>query len=260
MLADKATETPVSAPVEPENITYELFIGVLAVFSLFVMAEVILLPEDAPSRAIWRSLDTVLCLIFMFDFFRSLVRVPSKRAYLKWGWLDLLGSIPGLPILRLARVPRIIRASRAMQATGGREVRRQFLRHPAEGTFALSILLAILVITLTSLGVLHFERGAPNANLLNASDAFWWSFVTMTTVGYGDRFPVTHAGRLMAAVLMTVGVVTFGVLTSFLATSFRSRDEKREADDLAEIKADVAAMRDELATLKDMLRERDRPG
>jgi voltage-gated potassium channel len=194
----------------------------------------------------------------MFDFFRSLIRAPSKKAYLKWGSLDLLGSIPGLPILRLARVPRIIRAVRAMRATGGREVRRQFLLHPAEGTFALSILIAILVITLTSLGVLHFERGAPNANLLNASDAFWWSFVTMTTVGYGDRFPVTNSGRLMAAVLMTVGVAVFGVLTSYLATSFRSRHEKREADDLVEIKADIAAMRDELAALKDMLRERDR--
>ena len=257
MPEEKATETPVPARVERENITYELFIGALAIFSLFVMAEVILLPEDAPSRAIWRSLDTVLCLIFMFDFFRSLVRAPSKKTYLKWGWLDFVGSIPGVPILRLARVPRIIHAVRAMQATGGREVRRHFLRHPAEGTFALSILVAFLVITLTSLGVLYFEREAPNANLVNASDAFWWSFVTMTTVGYGDRFPVTHSGRIMAAVLMTVGVTLFGVLTSYLGTSFRARHEEQEDDSLAEIKADVAAMREELAALKDMLQERD---
>jgi voltage-gated potassium channel len=257
MPGEKATEIPVPALVERANITYELFIGVLAVFSLFVMAEAILLPGDAPSRPIWRSLDTMLCLIFMFDFFRSLVRAPSKKAYLKWGWLDFLGSIPGLPILRLARVPRIIRAARALRATGGREMRRQFLRRPAESTFALSILVAILVITLTSLVVLQFEREAPNANLLNATDAFWWSFVTVTTVGYGDRFPVTNSGRIMAALLMTVGVVLFGVLTSYLSTSFLSRGEKQGADDLAEIKADIAAMREELAALKDMLWERD---
>jgi voltage-gated potassium channel len=259
MPEERATETPVPAPIERENITYELFIGVLAVFSLFVMAEAILLPEDAPSRAIWRSLDNVLCLIFMFDFFRSLVRAPSKKAYLKWGWLDFLGSIPGLPILRLARMPRIIHAVRALRATSSREMRRQILRRPAESTFALSILIAIVVITLTSLIVLQFEREAPNANLLNATDAFWWSFVTMTTVGYGDRFPVTNAGRIMAAVLMTVGVALFGVVTSYLSTSFLSRGEQKEADDMAELKADIAAMREELADLKDMLRERDRP-
>jgi voltage-gated potassium channel len=72
----------------------------------------------------------------------------------------------------------------------------------------------------SSLGVLWAESGAADANIKNASDALWWCLVTITTIGYGDRYPVTNAGRVVGAWLMVVGVGLFGTFTAFVANAF----------------------------------------
>ena len=68
--------------------------------------------------------------------------------------------------------------------------------------------------------ILWAEGGNPNANIHSGSDAVWWAYVTVTTVGYGDRYPVTNEGRLIGIALLTIGVGLFGVLTGFLANTF----------------------------------------
>jgi voltage-gated potassium channel len=75
------------------------------------------------------------------------------------------------------------------------------------------------------------ERHSPDANILTASDAIWWVFVSITTVGYGDRFPVTDQGRLIGVVTLTVGVGLFGVVTGFLANLFLGQGRKTSADE-----------------------------
>jgi voltage-gated potassium channel len=82
------------------------------------------------------------------------------------------------------------------------------------------IFLTIVVLEFASIFILVTERHDPNANIKNASDALWWAYVTVTTVGYGDRYPVTNAGRIVGVLLLTIGVGLFGVLTGYLATAF----------------------------------------
>jgi voltage-gated potassium channel len=72
------------------------------------------------------------------------------------------------------------------------------------------------MITFSSIAILQFEN-APDSNILTAEDALWWSYTTITTVGYGDRFPVTTEGRLIGVALMTVGVGIFGTYTALIA-------------------------------------------
>ena len=76
--------------------------------------------------------------------------------------------------------------------------------------------------------VLGAERGAAGANILTADDAIWYVIVTMSTVGYGDHFPVTDAGRLIGSLIIVVGVGVFGTLTGFLANVFVSPSEGTE--------------------------------
>ena len=82
------------------------------------------------------------------------------------------------------------------------------------------LLLVVLVLEFASIGVLYAERDAQGSNIETASDALWWGYVTITTVGYGDAFPVTTKGRIVGVLLLTIGVGLFGTFTAFVANVF----------------------------------------
>jgi voltage-gated potassium channel Kch len=201
---------------EPSN--YELFILVLSVLSL-VNIVLLVLPLDPIVHNVVVIVDFVYTAIFLGDFFTRLVRAKSKGAYFKHdgGWLDLLGSLPGL---RIFRVFRIVRVGRGVRRTGLRGMWNSFVHQRAASALLTTILAGLIVLQYASMFVVAAEKHSPDANIKSASDAVWWAYVTMTTVGYGDRYPVTNAGRLVGVVLMTLGVGLFGVLTGFLATAF----------------------------------------
>jgi voltage-gated potassium channel len=96
--------------------------------------------------------------------------------------------------------------------------------------------------------VLITEGDEPNGNISSASDAIWWSLVSVTTVGYGDRFPVSSAGRLVAILIMTAGIALAGVITSYLSTVFVGQEDKNAGQ-----KEEIASLRSELAEMRSML-------
>jgi voltage-gated potassium channel len=118
-----------------------------------------------------------------------------------------------------------------------------------------------VVLTTATAAVLEFESEIPQGNIRSAGDAFWWAIVTLATVGYGDHYPVTLWGRVAAVALMTMGVGIFGVLASYLANLFLpTSPDDDEASDLAEIKAELAALNGRLDALQTMLGDEPSPG
>jgi voltage-gated potassium channel len=140
--------------------------------------------------------------------------------FMRWGWIDLISSIPAVSYLRAGRILRLIRLLRLIRAFRSTQ---QFLRHvfknKAQGALTSVAILAVLLIIFSSIAILQVEKD-PNSNIKSAEDAIWWSYVTITTVGYGDKFPVTTEGRIIAAILMTAGVGLFGTFTAFVASWF----------------------------------------
>jgi len=139
---------------------------------------------------------------------------------MKWGWIDLISSVPALSYLRAGRVLRLIRLLRLIRAFRSTQMFvKHVFRNKVKGAFTSVTLLAILLIIFSSIAILQVEKD-PNSNIKSAEDAIWWAYVTITTVGYGDKFPVTMEGRIIAAVLMTAGVGLFGTFTAYVSSWF----------------------------------------
>jgi voltage-gated potassium channel len=103
--------------------------------------------------------------------------------------------------------------------------------------------IALLLVVFASIAMLHVET-TPDANIKTPQDAVWWAMETITTVGYGDRFPVTTEGRVIAAVLMVCGVGLIGIFTGFIAYWFMRPSETRKDDLISAMSAEIAHLRD----------------
>ena len=218
--------------MEPQNKSspkhshaYNLFIIALTIFSLLIMV-LMLLPLDDDTLMLLQFYDAIICFIFLFDFFTNLRASSPKSDYFikQRGWLDLLGSIPGIlavskfsALLRLARLSRLARLTRLMRGHGKEALISDIVENRSRYTTFITIFLTIVVLASASVLVLQFESETADANITNGWDALWYSIVTITTVGYGDFYPVSLWGRVTAVFIMVAGVGLIGVMASLLS-------------------------------------------
>ena len=206
---------------------YNIFILVLTVLSLVVMV-LLLLPLDEATHESLLFYDNIICVIFLVDFAYNIIRLEAEaRQYFidRRGWLDLLGSIPtprGLPAHR-AVPPRPAqparRITRLLGGAEGKQLVDDVLKNRGQYALFITFLLAIIVLTISSvLDAPVREPLARTPTSQTGGDALWWGFVTITTVGYGDFYPVTILGRTTAVFVMFAGVGIIGALASILAS------------------------------------------
>ena len=224
---------------------YQLFMLVLCVLALAGVVVQHAFQHDPEIDAILDVADLAICLAFAVDFIVSLWTAPNRLRYLlSWGWLDLLSSIPTLDFARWGRVARIARITRLLRSLrAARVLSTVILSKRRQSTLLAATLLALVLITASSTAILHFEDSA-DANIKTADNALWWAFTTIATVGYGEYYPVTTEGRLIAAILMTGGIGLFGAFSAALAAWFLIPEN--EATD-----AEIAAMREEIGRVRE---------
>jgi voltage-gated potassium channel len=236
---------------KPSSPAYHLLMLVLCLFALGVLAIQTAVTLDPQIRLVLEYADYAVCMIFFADFVVSMWRAPSRLRYLAtWGWLDLLSSIPTVSVARWGRIGRVLRVFRVLRGLRATKlISTVILRKRAQNTFLAAALLALLLVVFCSVAILEFET-APESNIKTAADAVWWAFATITTVGYGDRFPVTPEGRFIAVVLMCAGVGLFGTLSGFFASWFLENEVADETTEIGALREEIAALRrsvDELA-------------
>ncbi len=223
---------------------YDLYVLCISVFAVLVLAADSLLSLSAGAHDVLEFTDTVLCALFLADFVRNLIKSRDRlRYFMRGGWLDLISSIPTIGVLRIGRLVRIARIVRILRAIRSiRTIGQVITRHRKESAIAAAALTTVLLIMFASLAILQFEQ-TQEANIKSGSDALWWAFATVTTVGYGDRYPVTFEGRVVAAALMAAGVALFGTLSGLVATWFLHGEYKEETDQIADLSGEVAKLR-----------------
>jgi voltage-gated potassium channel len=191
--------------------------------SLVVDTFIVLPPEIAK---VLNYVDNFICGIFLLDFIIRFRQAENKLQFMKWGWIDLIASIPTLDFMRAGRLLRLIRLIRIIRAfRSTKHIVQHIFKNKVQGTLTSVAIIAVLMLLFSSVAILQFETD-PNSNIKTAGDAIWWAYVTMTTVGYGDKYPVTTEGRIIAAILMTVGVGLFGTFTAFVSSWFVKDNEK----------------------------------
>jgi voltage-gated potassium channel len=199
---------------------FQLALFVLSVILLVALGIELLAPIPAEVRRLVFFIDTAICGLLFVDFWWRFAHAPSKRRFMRWGWLDLIASIPAVEALRWGRLFRIVRVIRLVVAFRSfRRLAEQLVGSRRQTGIASVMMLTVLIVSFASIGVLLAETD-PLSNIKTAEDALWWSMTTITTVGYGDRFPVTDIGRLIASILMVCGIGLFGTLSGVAASFF----------------------------------------
>ena len=209
--------------------------GPLTVLAL-AMIPLIVLPlvmdlSPGPESAVL-AIDYLIWAVFAAEYAIKLYLAPNRRQFVARHLPDLIiVVVPMLRPLRVLRSVRLLRFLRLTLLTGlaakGLREARSILRHRGLNW----VLLIVLVLNLIAAAmVLEFEGGNPAANIDSYPDALWWAVTTITTVGYGDRFPMSSAGRAVAIVLMIAGIAMFGVITATIAAYFV---EQKAEEDLA---------------------------
>lgn len=218
------------------------------------------LPIALPGLPRWAdvlsgTLMTVAWLVFAIDYVVRLSLSDDKWQFVRRYWLDLL--VVALPLLRPLRLLLLVKVLQRFSRTGVQRLRGRVVTYATGGT-------ALLILT-SALAITDTERGEPGATIEGLGDGFWWAITTMTTVGYGDQFPVTTAGRFIAAGLMVGGIALLGVVTATLASWMVQTVEESAEDEATatraqvnDLAAEVRALRAELAGARDTERDTER--
>jgi voltage-gated potassium channel len=213
----------------------------LVLFSRQVLAE----PHGREAHVIW-AINWVIWGLFFVDYF---VRLGLATDRWHWFWRHLLDfAIITLPLLRPLRLLRMLVLIEVLQKAIGDAFRGRIVVYTVSGV--------MLLIYTASLAVFDKERYLHGATINSFGKAIWWSITTVTTVGYGDVYPVTNTGRVIAVLLMIGGISLVGVVTAALASWIIQRVTEQDAMHQAATVAHIEELRGEIRELAQELRVR----
>jgi voltage-gated potassium channel len=186
--------------------------------------------------------DWVIWALFAVDFGVKVAVAPRRLHYVRTHWLELaVVVLPFLRPLRALRLLRVLRLARVAVAIGlNFTVLRRLARHRG---LHLAVASVVVTAVVGALIVEIAERGAASANITNYGDALWWAATTMTTVGYGDRYPTTPAGRGVAVALMLVGIAALSTLTATIAAMLVQEHDATEELTLKDLREEIRELR-----------------
>jgi len=230
---------------------WDWIVFVVALGALLLVLLETFMVLSAPTLAVFRWIDNAACGIFFIDVLVRWRRMGWSAEFWRWGWVDLLAAIPfdaafrTLQIIRVYRILRVLRILYKLQElTTGTTLNERLLALPG---------VALVMIVFSTALMVQAERHAPGATIKSGGDALWWALTTVTTVGYGDTYPVTTEGRLIAAGLMLVGIALFGSISAIVTSKLIL---PKETKDHEELRREVRALHGEIRELRDELRKK----
>ncbi|POY33873.1 potassium channel family protein [Mycobacterium kansasii] len=214
-------------------------VAFLAIYSV----EVLYQPHGDEARILWAA-SWVAWSVFVVDYLIRLALAPDRRQWFVQHIFDLL--IVALPMMRPLRLLRLVVLVGALQKAVGNAVRGRILIYTVSGIS--------LLVYVTSLAILDQERGHPGATINSFGKALWWATTTVTTVSYGNLYPVTVTGRVIAVSLMIGGISLIGVVTASVASWIVQRVAETDSENRAATASQIEELRAEIRILTEQLR------
>jgi voltage-gated potassium channel len=212
-----------------------------ALVFLVAYAWPILNPDlDAGTVDALRAITWTAWALFVVDYAVRLALATDRGRFFVRNLVDLL--VVALPLLRPLRLLRLLTLLHVLNRHVAGSLRGRVATYVVGAT--------AVVLFIASLAILDVERGTPGGNISTFGDALWWSATTVTTVGYGDQFPVTAAGRVVAIVLMLCGIALIGIVTATFASWLLEKVQQIEESGQAATRQDVANLTREVAQLR----------
>lgn len=211
---------------------------VLALVFLFNYAMPIINPNLEPSFLVFLAIsNAVIWLVFAVDLVGRFILAEHKKPFIKRNIIMIISVI--FPFFRLLRLISVL--TMAMSRYGG-STRNKFGFYVLGGS--------LLLWFITGLAVTQAERGIEGSNISDVGDGWWWSLITLATVGYGDRFPVTPEGRFIGAVIVITGIALLGTISAFLASFLMDPSGRRDEEILKDTEKANATIYDLLSEVK----------
>jgi voltage-gated potassium channel len=223
--------------VDRHDIAWELSMAALAVAFLVVGFA----SDDPNASPVLGTIETGLTVVFLAEFTTRIAASYDRVGYLRGHWIDLIALVPvarEVRLFRLLRLLRLVRAFAGMYRALGHVGR--LVNHRGLGLL-ITAWLGVMVVC--SAGLYIAENGV-NKAITSPLDALWWGVVTLTTVGYGDVYPVTPEGRLAASVLMLLGIGLFGAITATITSYLIATGKPSTADPLGQLR-ELARLHDD---------------
>jgi voltage-gated potassium channel len=202
-----------------------------------------ILEPDLPrsSVTVLRGITWATWALFALDYVARLALSTRRGLFIRQNLFDLIVVV--LPLLRPLRLLRLVTLLTVLNRRAGTSLRGRVMTYAVGGT--------VLIVFVGALAVLDAERSSDEANITRFGDAAWWAIATITTVGYGDHFPVTLTGRAVATGLMLAGFALLGTITAAFASWLvqavsEAAEESATRRDVEGLTAEVAALRQEL--------------
>jgi voltage-gated potassium channel len=193
-------------------------------------------------RSICRVVDYAAWAAFIVDYAARLLLTPNRGRWFVRNLADLL--VIALPVLRPLRLLRVVMLLRVMNRRAADSLHGRVAVYVSASTG--------LVLFCAALTVLDAERSR-GGNIQSFGDALWWAIVTMATVGYGDKFPVTTEGRFVGVGLILAGIALLSIVTASVASWLIERVREVEFDEQAATRSDVAKLRAELKEVRNLI-------
>ncbi len=216
--------------VRSKRFYYELSMMGLALIAVVIVICQLTMNLSRYTSNLLSKIDGFIYVIFVIDYFTRLIISKRKWEFIKNNKIDLITIIPfsklfmSLRILRFLRVTEFLKVTKALRAVVYiNNFSKKIWKVLRTNIFYFVMFITIILIFSSATFMSIFEN-------IEFKDALWWSFVTATTVGYGDIAPTTELGRIVAVILMLVGITVFGVLTGSFSSYFFRKGMDREKD------------------------------
>ncbi len=207
------------------KIFYEIFMLLLALFISIIAIMDLGGNIDISNSVVLKTIDWIALFIFVIDYFYFLYKAKNRKVYIKTHIPEFIAIIP-FAMFKIARLARLARLFRLLRFVKVAAIIMRFYNKSKKflktNGFQYVLLTTIIAIIIGSVGIYYAEL---EITINSWVDAFWWSFVTCTTVGYGDISPVTLGGRIIAVILMFIGIGFISMLTGTIATYFLNKEK-----------------------------------